>query len=88
VTADCVIHLAGSALGARQECSRCGAVLQEYTGNEAFRVDDMPDPGDATSAYTFWPVGEEVMVCGGGAFSALVANLSADRDTSDEQPCG
>ncbi len=86
MTADFVIHVAGPVLGARQECSRCGEVLQEYRGTEAFRLDDMPDPGDASSAYTFWPAGAEVMVC--GPWSALVATMLADRDASDERPCG
>lgn len=87
MTRDCVIHLPAAPLGARQECSRCGEVLQEYTGAEAFRIDDMPDPADATSAYVFWPVGEEVMVCGGHV-RVTVAALRADRDTSDERRCG
>lgn len=80
-----VVHVAGPVLGARQECTRCGAVLSQYVGSEAFRVEDVPDPGDPSSAYTFWPVGRGVLAYGNAKMA--VDSLLSGRDTADEIDC-
>ncbi len=80
-----VMHVTGPVLGARQECARCGVVLQEYTGDEAFRLVDLPDPTDPSTARTFWPVGERVLTTTG--WGALESSLLPDRDTTDESEC-
>ena len=85
VQATGVVHLAGPVLGARQECARCGAVLSQYTGAEAFQLADLPDPGDATTAYTFWPVGRGVLAYGNAKMA--VDSLLPGRDTADEIDC-
>lgn len=80
-----VVHLAGPVLGARQECARCGTVLEEYTGGEQFETAKVPDPTDVTSAYAFWPAGGGVLAHGNAMMA--VGSLLPGRDTADEIDC-
>lgn len=78
---EAIIHVAGAwdpELG--QLCDRCGYVLSRSLRNAAWREGEEPPAG--------WGVGAEILVIEGNpTFSATVASLKHDRDTSDERPC-
>ena len=57
-----LVHVAGPVVAARQECSRCGHVLQDYSGHEVMVV-----AGD-DRGLVFWAPGASVIVDGSAAF--------------------
>lgn len=73
------VHIAGPVVGARQECSRCGYVLDDWTGQE---VAVMVEPGQPTPTLSFWPVGEQIAVADCATW------VLSDRPlASDEREC-
>lgn len=76
-----VVHIAGEPVlgGLRQECSRCGYVLEDWTGRQVMAV---VEPGQAAPVLPLWPVGAWVGVSGNAAF--VIASERLDRATDRE----
>lgn len=72
------IHLAGPVQmgGLYQECSRCGFVLQDYTGGQPM----VPEGMD--TSIPVWPVGRRISVAGNATWT-LADGIPLDADETE-----
>jgi hypothetical protein len=59
------IHVAGPVVGVRQECARCGHVLEDWTGQSPAVV---AVPGQEPEPLPMWPVGKRIGVAANATF--------------------
>lgn len=76
------VHVAGEIQlgGLRQECSRCGHVLEDWTGRHAMAV---TEPGQPAPTLPLWPVGKRIGVADNATF-VMGDGVQLDPETDRE----